>query len=459
MTVRIALIAALAALLPLSAMGEEGASKGDGVPDPSIATSLPPRLADPGGHRAALAKRGVTYGLNYIGEVIGVPSGGVKRGSQYDGRLEAYTDVDLEKLVGLRGLTFHASAFQIHGTSVTARNVGSIAPVSFIEATPATRLFEVWLEQSLFDGKVSVRAGQLAADSEFLTSEGGGAFINGTFGWPTIAASSLPDGGPAYPLAAPGVRVKVKPTDRLTLMAAVFNGQVARPSGCDDPQRCNRHGTDFPLGDPVLLMVEGTYKFNISLPGTVKLGGWHHDGNFDHVRTDDTGMALASGGSSGVARVLSGNHGLYGVVDQLLYRAPGTEDKGTGLFARVVGTPDDRNLIDLYLEGGLTFSGLIRGRPDDVFGIGVAYSRISSGTRGFDKDRNADAGIGAATRDYEALLEISYTAQIVPGWTLQPDFQYFWHPGGGGVDPDDDATAPARARDVAVLGLRTTIKY
>ncbi len=32
--------------------------------------------------------------------------------------------------------------------------------------------------------------------------------------------------------------------------------------------------------------------------------------------------------------------------------------------------------------------------------------------------------------DYEALLEVSYTAQIVPGFTIQPDFQYFWNPGG-----------------------------
>jgi Carbohydrate-selective porin, OprB family len=26
---------------------------------------------------------------------------------------------------------------------------------------------------------------------------------------------------------------------------------------------------------------------------------------------------------------------------------------------------------------------------------------------------------------YEALFEASYTAQIVPGFVLQPDFQYF----------------------------------
>jgi hypothetical protein len=34
-------------------------------------------------------------------------------------------------------------------------------------------------------------------------------------------------------------------------------------------------------------------------------------------------------------------------------------------------------------------------------------------------------------RAFEALLEICYTAQLKTGWTLQPDFQDIWQPGGG----------------------------
>src|SRR5258706_11289029 len=95
---RAALAALVALMLPLAASAEEKTDKLSGVPDPSIATSLPASLADPGGARAALAKGGITYGLNYIGEVFGVVSGGLTHGAQYDGRLDAYTDIDLEKL-------------------------------------------------------------------------------------------------------------------------------------------------------------------------------------------------------------------------------------------------------------------------------------------------------------------------------------------------------------------------
>lgn len=448
-------------LAALSILGASGASaaeaaKTSGVPDPSIATSLPRDLADPGGVRASLASRGITYGLNYIGDFFGVTSGGLRRGGKYVGRLEFTTDIDMEKLIGWRGLTFHANAYQIHGQSITGENVGSLAPVSFIEATPATRLFELWLEQSLIEGKVSVRFGQLAADSEFLTSEGGGAFINGTFGWPTITASNLPDGGPAYPLATPGVRIKVSPDERLTFLAGFFNGEVAHACSSDDPQICNRDGLEFPLGDPLFMMFEGQFKYSIGLPGTFKVGAWKHQGKFDDYRIDSTGGLIAITG--GTPRVLDSDHGFYAVVDQTLWRVPGTE-KGVAAFARVATSPSDQNLVSLYLDGGFTFSGIVPSRPDDVLGIGAAYTRISKSARGADGDRNVAAGIAAPKRDYEAMLEISYAAQIVPGFSIQPDFQYFWNPGGSGVDPDDDATGTPRPRSAAVIGVRTTINY
>ncbi|MGI9403930.1 MAG: carbohydrate porin [Hyphomicrobium sp.] len=60
------------------------------------------------------------------------------------------------------------------------------------------------------------------------------------------------------------------------------------------------------------------------------------------------------------------------------------------------------------------------------------------------------------TSTYEAGLEIAYTAEIVPGWYVQPDFKYFWNPGGRVADPDDPTKPIPNA---AVFGLRTTINY
>ncbi len=59
------------------------------------------------------------------------------------------------------------------------------------------------------------------------------------------------------------------------------------------------------------------------------------------------------------------------------------------------------------------------------------------------------------TRNYEALLEICYTMQLKSGWSLQPDFQYIWLPGGN-VPSDSGKDALESA---AVFGARSTMSF
>jgi porin len=89
-------------------------------------------------------------------------------------------------------------------------------------------------------------------------------------------------------------------------------------------------------------------------------------------------------------------------------------------------------------------------RPNDVFGIAVAYTGISGQASAFDRDLGL-----SVTRDCDTLLEISYTAEIFPGWTLQPDLQYISQPGGNVPDLQGTGAVPA----AVVLGARTTINF
>ena len=91
---------------------------------------------------------------------------------------------------------------------------------------------------------------------------------------------------------------------------------------------------------------------------------------------------------TGKAALVHGdNYGFYGIIDQLLWRVPNSEDpKGIGWFGRIMGAPEDRNLIDFYADTGLTFTGMIPGRPDDAFAIGFAYTGISDDAGAFDVD-------------------------------------------------------------------------
>ena len=166
-----------------------------GISESSIAHNFPDKL-DAGGRRAALAARGISYGINYYGEVFGVVSGGIRRGSGYFGELEAIVDFDFEKMSGWKGLTGHASAFQLHGHGISTSNVGLLNPISNIEATPATRLFELWFEQELVKDQLAVRIGQMRVDyeGEFINSKIAGLFVNTNLGWPAFMGLNLPAG-------------------------------------------------------------------------------------------------------------------------------------------------------------------------------------------------------------------------------------------------------------------------
>ncbi|MEQ1671891.1 MAG: carbohydrate porin, partial [Hyphomicrobium sp.] len=146
---------------------------------PSIATSLP--FTDP---RLALLAAGIDLRYNYIGEYFNVVSGGVSNGSSFNGRLEQTLYLDLQKISGWRGAELHAHVFGIHGQGPGVKHLGDVMSISNIEALETVRLFELWIEQSLFDGFLNIRFGQLAADSEFFVSDTAAQFFNGTFGWP-----------------------------------------------------------------------------------------------------------------------------------------------------------------------------------------------------------------------------------------------------------------------------------
>lgn len=421
-----------------------------GVTEPSIAASLPGR-GDPWGVRKRLNDYGISYNLIYTNDVLANLAGGTRTGTIDQGKLEAQLTFDLGKLAGWKDFTLYANAFQIHNTGRIRRDyVGGMNTIAAIEANATTRLSELWLERKFLDGKASFRFGQLAADSEFFYSDLSVMFLQSD--WPTIAAVNLPGGGPAYPLSTPGMRLKVEPNEHVALLLALFNGDPA--GSCPgDPDTCNRYGTNFRVHDRAFIIGESQFRWNqgksdAGLATTLKLGGWTHLGQFADRRYADNGLLLADPASGGAPLMHRGDYGIYGVIDQQLYRLQGgAPDSGISIFARASVSPSDRNLVSLEIDGGVVFAGLISSRPDDRFGASVIYSRFSDSVRAFDQDTINFTGVPGTVRDFEANLELTYVAQIIPGWTLQPDFQYVWHPNG------------VAGRDARVFGVRSMVKF
>lgn len=437
-------------------------------PSANLNTSIQDALGpygDPYGLGSFLKTKGIAYSLTYIGESFGNVTGGARRGAVYEGRLDFQFDADLDTLMGWQGAALHTNLYQIHGTGLSRYHVDNLITVSAIEALPSSRLYELWLEQKVFDGRLGLKVGQIAADTEFAVSQTGTLFVNSTFGWPNMMAVVIPSGGPIYPLAVPAIRAKYVPNQNVSLQAGVFDGDPAGPAraGDDpDPQRRNRTGTSFRTADPALVIAEASYAYNIAQgdlgdPGTVTFGGWHHFGRFDSLRFDAAGGRLAAPSTTGIARRFRGDGGLYGIVDQTIYREPDDPNDGASVFLRLSGSPTDRNLIDFYLDAGIAYKGLLPGRSDDTVGVAFALSRISRSARGFDTDTILATGVAGPRRSSEAVVEATYQAVLGPGVTLQPDFQYVFRPSGGIVNPRDPNGR--RIENAAVFGLRGIVRY
>ena len=393
----------------------------------------------------------VELGAAYFSDAFANLQGGIARGATYQARLGVLLDVDLDKLVGWRGAIFHASVHQIHGVPVTPAKVDALNAVTGLEANPNTRLNNLWIEQELGDA-FNLRLGQFTAAQEFLISDAGSLFINSTFGWPTAAAQNLPSGGPAYPIATPGARLRLGAKSKTTLLLGIFNGDPAGP-GDGDPQRRDARGLNsLRISGPPFLIAELQRGFGGDLtdPATMlRVGAWSYLGRVMAQRFSANDLPLGGSGADEPAE-RSGNYQLYAIIDQRLVRSASRTLMG---FVRVTFSPSDRNLVDASLDAGLTLKGPLTERSDDSLGLAFSYTHLS---RGPDQRTGARAPPFGA-REAEALLEFTYHAQLSASWYVQPDVQLIIHPGGRFIDPARSGRTPPKS--AFIVGLRNVIRF
>lgn len=433
---------------------------------PGAAAEAPPEgiwqrntlTGDWGGVRTGLEAAGVKFGLQEQSELWGNVTGGLRPGAVYNGLTTASIALDLDKLVGWTGASFFVDAYQIHGRGPSENLVGNLQLISNIEATRDTKLYMLWLQQQLLDGRLTIRVGQEGANDQMMITQYGAIFLNSSFGFPGMPAADLPDGGPNYPMATPFVRVQFQPLDHITLVGAVFNGDPA-PPGTGDPQLRDKGGIAFRLNAHALAFGELWYSPNqtddATLPTTYKLGFWIDSAHFADQVYDTTGVPLANPASNGIPRSHSPDYAIYGIIDQMVWKKAGTKGQGIGVFLQVMGGPSQFNLSNLYIEAGMNWLGPFPGRENDVFGLGVSYLGISPAARRYGNDVIAFTGSGSPYASNETVIEITYVGQVSPWLTLQPDVQVVVNP--GAEIPSTLSKAPLN-NDV-IAGVRATIVF
>jgi len=368
---------------------------------------------------------------SYTCEVWGNTTGGLKTGSVYTGLLEFGAEVDLEKLAGWSGGSIGTSWLWLSGRDASEDLVGNFLTISNIAGFNTLRMMELWFQQNFLEDKISLRLGNITADSEFLVSDYGGLFINAAFGWPALASMNMPGGGAAFPTGGLGARLAVEPTDWLGFRSGVFLTNLI-------PQNINRAGFRWDLNSKqaVTWMNEVCFSHGMGegsqvLPGFVKAGMWLQTGAEANALDPASNLP---------------NTGFYLLADQMLIperHADGSlGDQGLGAFGGIGFTPPARNVVDFYLNAGLTYKGLIPGRDADTCGVSCGLASLSNGADNTLRDE------GFAPQAAEMVLEATYQCVLAPWCSVQPDIQYIINPG-----------ATSATGNALVLGARFSIVF
>ena len=146
--------------------------------------------------------------------------------------------------------------------------------------------------------------------------------------------------------------------------------------------------------------------------------------------------SLGSGGSGGgdMPRTFDSNAGWFVQNDERIYLHPSDPDDPRGLtvILRASWARPDRTPVTRYAGGSAAWHG-IGPRRNDTAGLGAGYFRVAEPLGG-------SSGPGD-----EWFVEAFYKLRLTAFFSLQPDLQWFHHPGGDGAD-------------ALVAGLRVKVK-
>lgn len=388
-------------------------------------------LGDWGGLLTKLETAGITPRLIFVTDIAGNPIGGRSQGVTAPSSIELSLFMDLEKMAGLRGGSIFISASERWGSNLAKTDIGNVFGPQQIWGFQTIRLIDFSYQQKLFDDRVELRLGRFAGMDDFLVSPYNFGLMSNAFCGNPFGILLDTQGMSAY-YGTWAALVKVKPTDRSYVQAAIYNG--------DPDVRANRHhGVDFSMSGPAFAMAEAGYQVNgrpgdNALLGNYKVGVWYDDAVFTNFETGARSR---------------GNWGFYGLFDQVIvpFGEPGS-NRGVGVFGSVTVAPDPEiQQLPLFVTAGVSARGMFDARPRDALTVAVASGSFSSDLRR--AQQNGHWPGPRSGQDSETVIELTYRIDLHRGAVfIQPDLQYIIQPGGN-----------RHVADALVLGTQIGINF
>jgi porin len=339
--------------------------------------------------RSYLSKAGLDIEAIYTADIMSNVSGGLRKQTDFLGNMDITFTLDGAKAYNIEGSTIFLYLLNNHGERFDADNIGSVQGTNNIEVSNrTTKLYEAWIEQNLFDDRISFKAGLYDLNSEFYVTDSSDLFINPTFGIGTDMSQSGVNGPSIFPTTSLGLRAKWQPEEKKYIMVAAMDGVPGDPAHPD--------GTHILLGngDGELYTLEGGWKLgNLRLA----LGSWYYTSEAEDLLN---------------AAITHHNKGIYSLAEKEI------SDNGT-VFVRMGLANGDVNQTDFAWATGMHIKNIVANRPDGQLGLAISGAHNSES---YKKSTSL-------AHSMETGLEITYSDQLMPWLRIQPDVQYIVNPG------------------------------
>lgn len=367
---------------------------------------------------------GINLTVNFKNDFLENVSGGIKTGPGYIGLFKPDLSLDFSKMFHWDGAGMLISAIGNTGDYFNNK-VGTEQGIDNIEAYNTWKIYELWIEQKLFNENLSLKFGLYDLNSEFDVRLSSLVFLNPSQAIGPEYSLTGKNGPSIFPATSVAFRIKYisssmpcELSSKITgndfhyfLQAAVLDGVPGDP---DNPVGIQ---IIFNKNDGLLLAAETGIIKNEKDFGNgyekYSLGGWYYSSGFkEFLNTNISGNPVYQ----------KGNYGIYFSAEKFLFSEAKNPGEGLAGFLSIGISNKNINRVDSYFGAGINYTGLVPGRDKDQFGIALALAHNSSKYIIQMQSENIDIS------SYESIIEMTYLLKLSDWLKLQPDIQYVINP-------------------------------
>ncbi len=377
-----------------------------------------------GGLRNNLLNKGFNFNITLTIDLFSNIDELSKKNFEYFTNINISSEIDLDKLAGLNSSRLFINFIGNKGKSPSSL-VNSIQGVSNIEAIQGWNLFQLFLEKTFFEEKVSLLFGLYEINNEFDVRETTLDFLTPSYGIGCDFSNSGINGPSTYPYTSLTLRVGYSFNQNNQIKIAILDGVPG------DPNNLDKNSILLKKEDGLLIVGEYSYLNSIEelINGKISFGGWFYTNKLPAYSSEIIPTDIIS---------YQNNYGFFLSFEKELLSFK-NERRLSG-FLRTGYANEKINPIKFSLSTGLNLENLVNLFVIDKLLLGLSYVSISE-----DYIERTLYQENINLYPSEINLEITYLAYPTPWLKIQPNVQVVFNP------------IFSEKKSISIFGIRTSI--